>query len=190
MRNLLVMLVMVGMFQGNVVASPLSDFIIGMVFMGSGTYFEVERSGAKKDKEKAENQAASSFNLWQTQLVTANYYKGAADWEFINFGNTSAYRTLHGNFVSNFNSSQANLAAGANSVNSASDYQNKQNLYKGVSLTSFSVGSIFILKAGFTYAKERGLFNAPKSAKNFNIEPTADLHGAKIVWATRWGAKE
>ena len=181
--------VMIFLMAGKAMANPIADILIGGIMIGTGGYFEFQRSNAKSDRQTAETETAKHFILTIKNDENAQYYYGAAEWERLNFGNTAIWVALR-NTANNYNSvalSEASLTS--TSANTASDFQDKQNLYKGISLTAFGVGSAFIIKGAIEYLIER---NATKSVKldpkykwvkNIDLMPNQNANGVKLIYA-------
>jgi len=171
-------------------ASPLTDAIIGVVFLGTGGVLEGLRAGAKSDREETEKKAVDHLTKAIIADENAMYYLGAANWEFINFGNTASYRSLYNTSITYGIVANREASDGSRFATESEDHQDKQNLYKGVSLTAFGIGSVFMVKAAITYMIDRNeTASAPKKyqwAKNLDIVPTNDLSGAKVQWEHRF----
>lgn len=187
MKKMIIGILFMLAFYGNIQASPLSDFIIGAVLMVNGGIFEGLRAQAASDRDDANQKEVAQLNGWQADLVTANYFKGAADWELIKSGNTVAYQSFYNNFTFYFSRSQVELSSASGFSGTASDDNNKENLYKGVSLTSFGIGSFFIIKSAFTYLYRRSHTQTAQKAKGYEwvMAPASGMNGASVLLKVR-----
>ena len=171
-------------------AGPLVDFIVGGVLVANGGVFEYQRTKAASDKEDALKKGQDKFTQSINLDESAWYYWGAADWERANFGVTANYNLLvqRGN---NFYALALVAAAEAGRHGrDANDAQDKENLYKGVSLTSFGVGGIFIVKGAISLIvnRNKSAVSAKKYhwVKNFDLQPLQSMNGAHLAWSTRF----
>lgn len=191
MKKMLVMMAIgFGMIQ-SASASPIVDFIVGIGLIANGGVFEVLRGNAAKDKDNA--QAIYSEHSAKYGIARDGYYfyAGSASWELFINGNTANYRglvSLANTYAATANSEA--ILANAESPN-ISDNWKKENIYKGVSLTSFGIGSVFILKGAVTYFAQRTQSAKAqekyKWARNIDMVPTHDMAGAQVVYSCRWG---
>lgn len=167
-------------------ASPLADFVIGVTFLGVGGGFELLRNQTAKDKEDDDKKAGDAAISTLQHDEAASYFQGAADWEFIQNGNTSSYRSFSDTAASHRGSALRFLAETNRFAESASDHRDKEKIYKGVSLTSFGVGGAFIIKSAVTYLIQRNqtasLEKKYKWVRNFEFKPTRQMDGAELVW--------
>ncbi|MBX4211718.1 MAG: hypothetical protein KW806_02940 [Candidatus Yanofskybacteria bacterium] len=190
MKKVIVSFLIVTSLGVPVMASPLTDFIVGAVFMVNGGVFEVIRSGAAGNKDDADKKAATAAASYEYNIGGANYYAGVAAWEFAQHGNTANYQSFYATGLGYYNSSQSDLASKNKYSSEAFDSRGEEKVYKGVSLTSFSIGGVMILKAGVTYwLNRRNTQSASligKIEKHLALAPTPDMRGAQLAWEQRF----
>lgn len=170
-------------------ANPLSDFIIGGAMMATGGGFYWAADKAKSDKVDLGNKAGDHAGKSIVAYGNANYYLGEANVEFFYSGNSATYRAL-------LNLAQNQATIGLSEINQAVSYgndsndaQDKENLYKGVSYTTWGVGTFFMVKGLVGYLRSGSMTaSAPKKyqwARNFDIYPTRDMSGVNLRWSYR-----
>jgi len=169
---------------GMVAASPLTDVIIGGVLIVNGGVFEFQRSKAKKKKQTAQEKGTVEIVKALNADEQAFYFAGIADWEQINFGQTSIY--FEALSISSDWGWQARNHANSSVgfFKTADSQKSKQNLYKGVSLTSFAIGSVFVVKGAIGYLVRRE--RKESLLDNFTLSPTRRLDGAQIRYEYKW----
>lgn len=189
MKKLMVVLAL-SLMTSRAWCSPLSDLIIGVAFMGIGGVFEIQRSSAKGSREDDEKKATAHAIAAVQADENAFYYLGAANWERTLSGQSSTY-FIFLNTANSYNATAlSEIGQSSTLSSSAGDNRDKQNLYKGISLTSFGVGGAFIIKAAVTYAlgRHQTMAQARKYewVKSFDMFPTPKLDGARLTYTRKF----
>lgn len=171
-------------------ANPLADLVIGAVMLGNGGLFEYFRGNEEADAKTALDDANRHLSKAVADDEASWYYYGAAVDQKLMAGQTALYFLLL-NESNRYADSSVREAQVANAGGENYSYhRNNQKLFKGVSLTSFGVGSFFVLKAAYGYFWGQDSKSASSKkyrwARNLEVVPTADLAGAQLAWATRW----
>ena len=186
-------------------ASPLIDVLTGSAFLLAGGAFEIKRSDAKEKREESENAAAIQSSFAANNLIkyidafgNAQYFYGAADLEEFQNGKTAIFSALVSEGISWDLQADSYLRQGSSYANQASaffddadNHRDDENLYKGVSLTSFAAGGFFLVKGAWGYLRSPAIspvaqIKQPHWTKNFHVAPTARYDGIQLAWVKKW----
>lgn len=132
-------------------ASIKSDLIIGTGLILNGVAFQVLQNQQSDKASDLDMQGQTHANVAGSALLNSAFFDGAAEWELILNGQTFNYFSFLSQARNSeaFGISEGNTAIGL--FNESRDHRDTENLYKGVSLTSYAVGGVMVLKGGIAW---------------------------------------
>jgi len=149
-------------FANPVQASVKSDLIIGTVLILNGTAFKILETKESDKSTELEEEGNVHSDTAANALLNSAFFDGAAEWELLLNGQTSAYFNLLSQANTFRSTGEIEATTAIALFNDAGDHQDRENLFKGIWIASYGVGGVMILKGGITwYLRGR----APKTAR-------------------------
>jgi len=178
-------------------AHPLVDLLIGAVMVGGGAGLNIEKNNLAGEKQDARNRANNHNTRKQTALNNAAIWCEKA--KDLTYNRDPGYDpTYDPEFVATmqvarrFEEEAARESASARKFSDeASDKQNSEHVYKGVTIGTWVSGGTFLAKSLFCFLKQRKankLVELAPEPKNYEIAliPSRDLSGAMAMVRWKW----